>query len=66
MSPTASTRSRTAAGCWPAHDMTDIPPMECPMSTNGPVGQVAAITDCRSRPRWSTVQFSSEDSPDRP
>ena len=51
----ASTRRRQRCGYWRACDSTVIPPIECPTSTTGPLGAVAASTLSRSRPNCSIV-----------
>ncbi len=59
-SPTPRTRSRTVSGWRTAYPMTVMPPIECPITTTGPVGAVAEMTVPRSRASCSIVEFLRE------
>ena len=50
-SPTPATRPAKNSGSRPAKVSSDIPPIEWPMITTGPLGAAVAITEARSEAR---------------
>ena len=64
--PTPTMRSAKSSGSRAASVRIAMPPIECPISTIGPIGAAVAITWRRSEARWSIVEWPSGARPDLP